>query len=355
LSSLRRWFRLPLFYKPRAERRESPALAAVHWDGTNPKQNDVANISESGAFVLTQEAWQPGEIVSLTLQRSGAVADAGKAGFTLQARTVRRDSEGVGVAFVLPENADLRLWQSVIKASVPQTEPEDVVREFRIASAISLVDRIAPEATQKANVLLRHQLSSHRLESALEIALHAGEIIKLEPADAKFSAHPDLVLRVLEDGSWTEEEWLQHFWAGLLASCSLQQNPVEHDLHLASLLAHITPIQVRIFAASCDRAQKFVDSQGRLSAQPLICKAEEIIQIAGIYDRVHIERDLQRLMELELIGKSVKWKSFAVIEEADITPTNQALELYAYCHGHRGDAAQFYSVAPAETSTFAAD
>ena len=65
------WYRLPFVHRPRAERRESPALVAFHWDGSAPRQNHVANISSSGAYLLTNERWRNGDIVSLTLQRSG--------------------------------------------------------------------------------------------------------------------------------------------------------------------------------------------------------------------------------------------------------------------------------------------
>ena len=47
------WFRLPFVYRTRAERRESPALSAIHWEGPDPHQSDVANISASGAYLLT--------------------------------------------------------------------------------------------------------------------------------------------------------------------------------------------------------------------------------------------------------------------------------------------------------------
>lgn len=355
LSSPRTWFRLPFVYRPRAERRESPALAAFHWEGSTLHQCNVGNISSSGAYLLTKQRWNPGEFVSLTLQRSGALQESTQRRFTVQAKAVRRDRDGVGLAFLMPRGSDLQLWHSVIKANVPQTEPEDVVREFRTAAATAFIHRVSPEATIQVRRLLRAGLSNFRLESAVEIALHAEELLALEGLGKKSCAHPSVVLRILEDGSWAETEWIQHFWAGLLATSCTQNEAPGTDLTYVNLLSQLTTIQARIFAAGCVRASKQITPGDHIFAKPLSCSAEELIQIADTYDLVHIERDVQHLVGLGLVMKSVRWKYFSLIDKSDITPTTLALKLYARCRGHRGDPADFYSGMVGEKSTMAAD
>jgi hypothetical protein len=345
---------LPLVYRSRAERQESPALAAFHWDGSTPKQNRVANLSSSGAFLLTQEHWNPGQVLSLTLQRAGELENSASRRFTVQAKAIRRDREGVAVAFLMPAGADLRLWHSGLKADMPQTEPEDVVREFRIAAAIAFIQRIAPAATAQAKLLFREGLSNFRLESAIEIALYAEELLSMEPDNKAMRCDPAVVLRILDDGSWAEKEWIQHFWSALLATSCTANKPARADLRFPILLSQLTTIQARLFAGSCSRSNKIDGLRGSTSAEPLSCTAEELIQIAGTHDRVHIERDIQQLVELGLIEQRPKWKFFAVIEKADITPTGLALELYARCHGHRGSSSEFYAVLSATTSMYAA-
>jgi PilZ domain len=354
LGSSRNWFRLPFVYRPRAERRESPALAVIHWDGSHPRQSYVANISSSGAYILAEDGWSAGDILSLTLQRSGALETANHRRFTVQAKAIRRDREGVGVTFLLPRGADLRLWQSAIKANVPQTEPEDVVREFRLAAAIAFIDRIAPEATDRAAHLMRKGLSNFRLESAIEIVLHAEELLALECDTARLQAKTAVVLRILEDGSWAETDWIQHYWAGLLATSCAGDESLERDLRFVSLLSQITTIQARIFAGSCSHATKSVDQDGRVFARSLTCSSEELVQIAETHDRVHIERDIQHLVGLGLIERSAKWKFFSLLDQAVITPTEMAFELYARCHGHRQAQEAFYATR-SEPSAVAAD
>lgn len=355
MSSPRSWFRLPFVYRPRAERRESPALVAVHWDGSIPHQSPVANLSSSGAYLLTREHWNPGEIVSLTLQRRGALENAGRSRFTIRAKAVRCDKDGVAVAYLLPKETELRLWQPTIKADVPQTEPEDVVREFRTAAAIAFIARIAPEAAERTEWLLRRGLSSHRLESALEIAMHAEELLALARGGARFKVPPGLVLRMLEDGSWAELEWIQHYWSGLLVSFCTAGHTCSDDLELPRLLSQLTTIQARIFATACDTAKKQIDTYGKISADSLSRSADELAVISGVHDRAHIERDIQHLSWLGILEETVKWKFFSLIEEANITPTPLALKLYARCHAHRGDLASFYGIQPAMAMTFSAD
>ena len=255
---------------------------------------------------------------------------------------IRRDRKGVGVVFLMPRGADLRLWQSDIRGDVPQTEPEDVVREFRLAEATAFINRIAPDSINRARLLMRKELSNFRLESAIEIALHAEDLLALESDAEQFHAEPTVVLRILEDGSWAETEWIQHYWAAVLAT-SCGPDEVQRDLKFVSLLSQMTTIQARIFAGSCRLATRSVDQNGRVSAHSLTCSSEELVRIADTHDRVHIERDIQHLVELGLIEKSVKLKSFTLLDHADITPTELALELYARCHGHRRSTEAFYT------------
>lgn len=343
MTSLKSWLRPSFVHRARAERRESPALAAFYWVGPALRRLHVGNISSSGAYLLTKERWNSGELLSLTLQRAGVLESCAQRRFTVQAKVTRSDRDGVGVTFLMPRGGDLRLWQSPIKAEVPQTEPEDVVREFRIAAALAFIHRIAPAAVDEANLLLRDSLSNYRLESAVEIVLYAEELLALEGAGSKMSAHSSLVLRILEDGSWAEADWIQHFWAGLLAASCTTGEASRVDLNLPGILSQLTTIQARIFAASCIRAATFVAENNRVFAHALTCSAEEIIKIAGTHDLVHIERDVQHLVDLGLVERRVQWKFFSLIDEADITPTPLAFELYARCQGHRGDIADFYA------------
>jgi hypothetical protein len=337
------WLRKPSpSQRNRAERRSAPALAAYHWDGSTPQLNNIENISSSGAFLLTDQRWNPGEVVSLTLQRKGPLVRTPEHRFSLQAVAVRRDNHGVGVSFVMPPGADLRLWQSPLNAVEEQTEPEQILREFRIAAAISFMRRICPGAAKEIKQLLRERLSNYHLESAVEIALHAEEILVFEPGARKMRAHPRLVMRIIEDGSCAENDRIQQFWAGLLATCcTIGKEDISNQVFI-DLMSRLSAVQTRIFSAACTTAETFQSERGTLAARPLVCTAEEVIRIAGSQDLEKIDRDLEHLAELGLFVQRNKHSLFSLFKDADITPTRLGLDLYARCNAHRGKTQDFY-------------
>lgn len=72
-SHLQSWF-LKWFDPPdprrHSQRMAAPPLAAYHWSTDVPKGLKIADISAGGMYVLTDERWTEGVIVSLTLQRT---------------------------------------------------------------------------------------------------------------------------------------------------------------------------------------------------------------------------------------------------------------------------------------------
>lgn len=165
----------------RGERRNSPELAAYLWIGTLPKPASVRDISSTGVYLLTRERWAPGDLVSMTLQRRGPLEGSFDRRVAVQARAVRWGDDGIGMSFVLPTGVDLRLWESPLKSAAEQTEPEDILHEFRLASALAFLERISPSASDEAGRLLREGLSNFRVASALEILLNAERMLSFPP------------------------------------------------------------------------------------------------------------------------------------------------------------------------------
>jgi hypothetical protein len=94
--------------------------------------------------------------------------------------------------------------------------------------------------------LVLGRLSKQKLENAVAIALKAESLLAAEPVAALQRANPDLVVRILEDGSCTDENWLKDFWGGLLAtSCAVDAKDksslvfVEMFSNLATFLCRI--------------------------------------------------------------------------------------------------------------------
>jgi PilZ domain-containing protein len=328
----------------RSERRISPELAAYLWIGTLPQQAGIRDISSTGVYVVTRERWTPGDVVSMTLQRKGPLEGNFERRVAVQARAVRWGDDGIGMSFVLPAGTDLRLWESPLKSSAEQNEPEDILREFRMAGALAFLSRIAPEATDDVARLLREGLSNFRVASAMAIVLIAEKMISFASNPEKMRAPASIVLRIVEEGSWADAEPTQHLWAGLLAtSCSLSGRD-ESNLAFVNLLCKLTSTHVRILSAACTKATKFMAGLERISSRPITLTARDMTQITGSRDMIRIHRDLEYLSELGLLSTNVQTQSFSPIETIDVAPTSLGLQLFARCSGHRGAAQEFYGV-----------
>ncbi len=332
----------------RGERRSTPELAAYLWSGTLPKQAGIRDISSTGLYILTRERWAPGDTISMTLQRKGPLEASFDRRVAVQARAVRWGDDGIGLSFVLPMGMDLRLWQSPLKSTSEQSEPEDILREFRLAGALAFLNRISPAAATEASRLLREGLSNFRVASALEIALNAERMLSFAPNADRLRAPASIVLRILEDGSWADAESTQHMWAGLLNTSCTMSGRDESNLAFVNLLSQLTSSHVRILSVACTKATKFMAGLEKVSSRPVTLSAKQMSEITGSRDLIRIQRDLEYLSDLGLVTTRTQTSSFTPVEGTEIAPTSLGLQLFARCSGHRGAAQDFYGISASQ-------
>ena len=91
----------------KAHRRYVPGMIAHYFTGGAPRPYDVADISMTGFYLLTQDRWMPGTMIQMTLQKPCARGER-KQSITILSKVVRRGSDGVAAEFVMPESLDPR-------------------------------------------------------------------------------------------------------------------------------------------------------------------------------------------------------------------------------------------------------
>ncbi|WP_348264283.1 hypothetical protein P8935_07050 [Telmatobacter sp. DSM 110680] len=89
----------------RAHRRYVPGMVAHYYTGGAPKPHDIADISMTGFYLLTEDRWMPDTMIQMTLQKPCAKGER-KQSITVLSRIVRRGSDGVAAQFVMPETLD---------------------------------------------------------------------------------------------------------------------------------------------------------------------------------------------------------------------------------------------------------
>jgi hypothetical protein len=97
----------------RAPRHPLPGLVAYYWTGSTPRAYQIADISSSGFYVLTEERWFPGTMVLMTLQRTDSAGKNLDDSIAVQSRVVRWGSDGLGLAFVLSKALDPNSGESI--------------------------------------------------------------------------------------------------------------------------------------------------------------------------------------------------------------------------------------------------
>lgn len=209
----------------RSERRPVPEYVAYYPSGADPEFARIKDISSTGVYLYTSERWLPGSQVQITFQKIGPPEPDSKRRVTLQARAVRWGEDGVGLAFTLPPDINFDLWEEVLQSAADQTSPTDILPPLRVARTLEFLSRLCPEASQDLIRLVRFGLGNMRVANAVQISLLADSILASEPDGIKMQANPLTVQRIVADGSWADEDWLQQLWAGLLvASCANEKN-----------------------------------------------------------------------------------------------------------------------------------
>ena len=170
----------------------------------------------------------------------------------------------------------------------------------------------------------------------MDIALKAEEFLACEPNSDKLLAHPAIVLRILEVGSWADADFIKKLWAGLLvASCTAEGND-ESNLAITDTLSVLTPIHVRILIEACARTTKAASERGAITPNAHYCSAEEMRGITGIHDLIKIHRSIAQLSDLGLFEKGDSPSFLSNTDRINTTPTQLGLQIYARCSGRRG-------------------
>ncbi len=312
-----------------------PNLVAYQMTSGLPQPFEVEDISATGMFLITEERWQPGSLLSFSLQREGPRESGAERRIELQSGAVRWASNGVGLSFVLPNGMDVRLWQEPSKDNRRQSEPEYVIREFRAARAIAFIKRICPPAVEESRHLIYDEISNVRAESAVNIFLKAEERLAQEQGGETMLAHPELVVRLVEGGSWADSEWIQNLWAGLLVASCTADGCDDSNLIFVNLLSQFATIQARILAAICEKAVTVVSGDWVVSSEKIFSTSEEMARMAGSHDLLKIHRSLAQLAEFGLLEKSIRASFVSEKEGATTTPTGLGLRMYSRCLGRR--------------------
>ena len=316
----------------RAERRPADGFVAHYQIGESARQDDIKNISSTGLFLLTEERWVPGTIVSLTLQMQSPLEEISERQITVQAKTVLWGEDGVGFSFVLPDAPDAKPWKFLLEVAAEQSKPNGVLDLACLANAIAFLSRLSPEGAKKIALVVDAGWTKARVANVVQILLKTESLLPPDFSAGSIRVRARLVVKVLEFGSRADERWIQQLWAGLLVSSCIAPPTDDSDEVFADHFGKLTATHVRILKHACVRLGALVAESGADTAQPIICGREEIMEIAASRELVRIERDLDHLYGLGLLERRATTATTSTHFAADITPSRLGRDLYARCN-----------------------
>lgn len=116
---MKNWFEeLMSEHRLRAQRHIEPRLVAFYWDGAVPMPRYIRDVSNTGLYLVTEQRWYPGTLITMTLQRTEKSEDGSKHSIAVRAKVIRPGEDGAALAFVFPKPEDARAISSVVVGGV---------------------------------------------------------------------------------------------------------------------------------------------------------------------------------------------------------------------------------------------
>ncbi len=215
--------------------------------------------------------------------------------------------------------------------------------------AAAFLSRVCLPALEEFGLALRDRVSAWRARNATKILSAANDLLNAKQPGTQDKIHPRLVHAVLEEGSWTDDEVVQSMWAGLLASATSPEGNSDENLIFLNILKQLSSLQVRALNISVERATKFDAGYSLPNAGILLMKAAELGSALGCSDLQRLDRELDHLRALGLIGYGPGGGMQAGKDVVDLTPTALALHLYVRAQGSKLSPVKYWKLQPLGT------
>jgi hypothetical protein len=205
---------------------------------------------------------------------------------------------------------------------------------------------VCAPALEEVGLLIKDQVRYWRLNNMINILQKAKGKMEFIDNKLQIKAHPRVALAILENGSLNDNPEIQELWAGLFVSSCTKDGQDDENLIFVDLLKQLTTIEAKIINYSCKNSRKIICNNGLLMGDDFVIELNDLKNISGITDIHRLDRELDHLRSLELIGTSMGGGGFNSDDinlSAHIGPTALALNLYTKTQGYNGDPREFWS------------
>lgn len=219
-----------------------------------------------------------------------------------------------------------------------------------IDGAAALLSRLCLPAAEELGLALRDRISVWRARNAVQMLDRANAICNSSEPNPTDRLNPRLTLLAIEEASWIDDDQVQAFWAGLLASSTSPGGRSDENLLFMSLLKQLSSFQVRVLRVAVERSRKRVTAQGLVYSEPMLdVPLDSFADLFGIGDLHRIDRELDHLHDLGLIGNTRLFPHVPGGIEigtgmANLSPTPLAIHLYIRGQGSRLSPVEYWDL-----------
>lgn len=204
----------------------------------------------------------------------------------------------------------------------------------------TILAKLCYVAADEIGAYFTERTSNWRRQNATKILEITAEKYDAVFQTGKEHAPPRLIHEILDEGSWADDLNIQKMWAGLLVSSCSDDGHDEGNLIFIGILKQLTNLQVKVINYACQNAEIQVTKAGWIMASILEVDLDALVTITGVDDFHRLDRELDHLRGLELITLGFHPE----VQNAEITPTTLALQMYVKCQGFVGSPLEFYKV-----------
>lgn len=228
----------------------------------------------------------------------------------------------------------------------PLADSVNVVVSGTVTGAMAFLSKICMPAAEEYGLLIKDKVSRQREKNAEAVAVKAQKLLEARNETQTVSAHPKIIYSTLEQGSWATDDLVQSFWAGLLATACTAEGNDEGNQIFINILSQLTLNQVQLIRHACLNTTVSTASAGWIAAKTIHVEAGELMRIMKLADVHRVDRELDHLRSLGLIGDGFNPHSTI----AAITLTALCLQLYAKSQGWVGSPLEYFTSISSDTT-----